>query len=770
MDKLLAKMEGVSRVEGFEIFTEIFTRCFEQRDMEISKYFEEFLAKWTEFLSFEQKPNKQVRNIISANFELFFRFVRASNNIDWFIKYLPIFLENEKYLTGYFYLANIYDYFGYLMWLKHDIESGIKYLSKSLDIANKHCNPDEIPGRYTNLGYLYEVIGDLEKAEYYYNEGLDFALHYNSISALKLAYNAMGRLYIGKNLYEKAIAFLEDSISLYDREQDIDRVAVVNNLAMCYRTINDNNKAKELYESIDKEWILQRDPELYYAVQTNLGNLLVVFSKNKEAEEKFLRSLDYAKKVKAQDQIISLYISLGDLYSRTDRTEEGIELLDKALELSNLLKNHRTLKSIYLKFAEIYIELKRYNDALSCLEELMDIAKSVKNDLLKSKTLRKQATCYAKIGNYKKAYSCLDKFEKLQAHITDQERETIRKEKLQLIGNSTRKHFIFQGTNSLISRELSAKIGVNLLGTDPAMHKLISKVLLASTNCDASILIRGESGTGKDVIARIIHYSSSRQNYPFIPVNSGSFSAGIVNSALFGHKKGAFTGAVTDHIGYFEAAKRGTVFLDEIGEMPQDIQIALLRVLEEKKVTPVGSNKQVPVDFRLISATNIDVEKEINKKKIRLDFLNRINTLEIHVPSLRERRDDIPILIDAFLEEISMRLKIEKPKVSIAALKHIMDYDFPGNVRELKNMIEKIVLFNTTKEISLDDVQQLTIDTNSHNTAGAFSTSLNLDTLEKQAISNAMKQADCVKKDAAILLGISPYSLLRRIKKYDLSL
>jgi len=241
MEELLDGVEGASRLEQFEIFKEIFTRCFEEKNMEIDKYFQQFMVKWDEFLKFEQKPSKDVRAIISANFELFFRFVRASNNLDWFNQYLPVFLANEKYLTDYFYLANIYDYFGYLMWLKQDIDTGVSYLSKSLDIANKYCKPDELPGRYTNLGYLYEVVGNLDKAEYYYYEGLDFALRYNSINSLKLAYNAIGRLYISRNLYEKAIEYLEDSLSLYDREQDIDRIAVINNLALCYRSIDIRN-------------------------------------------------------------------------------------------------------------------------------------------------------------------------------------------------------------------------------------------------------------------------------------------------------------------------------------------------------------------------------------------------------------------------------------------------------------------------------------------------------------------------------------------------
>ncbi len=768
MTELLRKIDDASRLEQFEIYLEIFTKCFNQRDMKIFTYFDEFLLKWQEFLSFEKKPNKQVRNLISKDFELFFRFIRASNNLDAFNKFLPVFLDNEKYLSNYFYLANIYDYFGYLMWLKHDIKAGVDYLLKALDIANKHCKPNELPGRYTNLGYLYEVVGDLSKAEYYYNEGLDFALKFNSINALKLAYNAMGRLYIGKNLFDKAIEYFEDSLSLYDREKDVDKVTVINNLAMCYRAIDDNKRAKTLYESLDKEWLLQKDPELYFSVQTNLGNILSTYKDFKQAEEKFLKSLDFAEKVKALDQVISIYISLGNLYNSTDRKEQGIEILEKALHLSIESKNHRKLKSIYADFADIYIEQNEYELALSYIEKLIEIAEEVNNSAFQIETLKKQAFCYEKLKDYKKACTCYNKLYKMQAQVEEEKKAKMRKDELKLVGKSKRKHFIFQGNDSLISRELSAKIGTNLIGKDPAMQTLINKVLLASSNCDASILIRGESGTGKDIIARIIHYSSLRKEHPFIAVNSGSFSPGIVNSALFGHKKGAFTGAVTDHVGYFEAAKGGTIFMDEIGEMPQDIQIALLRVLEDKKVLPIGSTKAIPVNFRLISATNVDINEEVKQGKLRLDFLNRINTVEINVPALRERKDDIPVLVEAFLDEISLKMKIKKPKFSISALRTLMSYDFPGNVRELRNMIENLMIFNDKKEITPDDIYNLSLKLHTSIDASNNLPTLNLEVLEKNAIIRAMKDSNNVKTSAAKLLGITPYALHRRIVKYGL--
>ncbi|MEA1973604.1 MAG: sigma 54-interacting transcriptional regulator, partial [Candidatus Cloacimonadota bacterium] len=235
-------------------------------------------------------------------------------------------------------------------------------------------------------------------------------------------------------------------------------------------------------------------------------------------------------------------------------------------------------------------------------------------------------------------------------------------------------------------------------------------------------------------------------------------------SALFGHRKGAFTGASYDHIGYFEEAHNGTIFLDEISEMPADIQANLLRILENKVVKRLGDNKNRKTDFRLVSATNKDIYSLIEKNKFRFDLFNRINTVEIHIPPLRDRKEDIPLLIEYFFNVISHKLQKKQPVISQIAINMLCDYDFPGNIRELKNIVERLILFSKNGKINKEDVYFLNSG-HSEEIQSKNLVNLNLATNEKQLIMEALKRTGNVQIEAAKLLGIPAYTLNRRLKK-----
>lgn len=211
---------------------------------------------------------------------------------------------------------------------------------------------------------------------------------------------------------------------------------------------------------------------------------------------------------------------------------------------------------------------------------------------------------------------------------------------------------------------------------------------------DISVLLRGESGTGKEVIAREIYRYSTLFNKSFIAVNCGAITPDLIDSALFGHEKGAFTGAINTHIGFFEQAKEGTLFLDEVAELPLNAQVRLLRVLQEKKICRVGSNKEIPVNFRLITATHRPLEKMIKLGKFREDLYYRINAVSLTIPPLRERKEDIPLFIQYFWEQAMKKYKINLPVIPEEEIQKLMDYNFPGNVRELQNMIMKEALLS----------------------------------------------------------------------------
>ncbi len=315
-----------------------------------------------------------------------------------------------------------------------------------------------------------------------------------------------------------------------------------------------------------------------------------------------------------------------------------------------------------------------------------------------------------------------------------------------------------------------------LIGVSYAMQRLY-RAIESVARGDATVLITGESGVGKELVARAIHRRSLRRKNPFIALNCGSIPAGLLESELFGHEKGAFTGADRRRAGCCEAAHTGTLFLDEICEMSPELQVKLLRFLEEKKFRPLGGNRLVEVDTRVISATNRDPLEEVKRGGLREDLYYRIAVIPIEVPPLRERKDDIPILAMKFLEEFSVKYDKYFYDFSAEAMEKFLAYPWPGNVRELKNTVEQIVALNTASRV----VERFLPDRMRHlpsrprirftdggNEGAGVGRILRLRDLEKQAILHAVKACHGNVSEAARRLGLGQATLYRKIKKYGL--
>ena len=286
---------------------------------------------------------------------------------------------------------------------------------------------------------------------------------------------------------------------------------------------------------------------------------------------------------------------------------------------------------------------------------------------------------------------------------------------------------------------------------------------------DSTVLIRGESGTGKDLVAKAIHTGSSRASGPFITINCAALPETLLESELFGYKKGAFTGAIKDKDGLFKMADRGTFFLDEVGNTSPAIQVKLLRVLEDKIITPVGDTKPIEVDVRLIAATNADLEQDVKAGKFRSDLFYRLNVIPLYIPGLRERTDDLPLLVNHFINKYCERNKVDLKTLSPAALEALNKYDWPGNVRELENCIERAVLFSRGKIIETDDFPAKVIEGKprtiiSENTPETPT----LESIEKAYIYFIMDKAKGKKTKAAKLLGIDNSTLYRKLERYKL--
>jgi two-component system response regulator HydG len=291
---------------------------------------------------------------------------------------------------------------------------------------------------------------------------------------------------------------------------------------------------------------------------------------------------------------------------------------------------------------------------------------------------------------------------------------------------------------------------------------------------DISVLIEGESGTGKELLARAIHENSRRRNRAFKPINCAGLTESLLESELFGHAKGAFTGAAADRKGLFEIADKGTLFLDEIGDMPLNMQAKLLRVLEDGIVTPVGSNKAIVVDVRVISATNHDLAKLVEKKQFRQDLYFRIKGVSITLPMLRERAEDIPVLIDYFLKESAAEIGSEVQGITDSALSILKGYDWPGNIRQLRNCIRTMVVMCDRGKLDVQDIppeihqpRQLAAGEQGSRAAVDLA-GMALNELEKQAIIDTLAKTKNNREKAAKILGIGERTLYRKIKEYNL--
>ncbi len=321
-----------------------------------------------------------------------------------------------------------------------------------------------------------------------------------------------------------------------------------------------------------------------------------------------------------------------------------------------------------------------------------------------------------------------------------------------------------------------------LLGDTAVIQSLRGKIAKLARS-QAPVYISGESGTGKELVARLIHELSTRAQYPFIPVNCGAIPAELVESELFGHQKGAFTGAVSDKEGLFQAAQGGTLFLDEVADLPLMMQVKLLRAIQEKAIRPVGGQKEVNVDVRILSATHKDLAAHVKKGQFREDLYYRLNVIEITVPPLRERRDDIPLLADHILQRIADKSAISKPKLSDAAMEALQDYPFPGNVRELENILERAVTWADTDLITAEDLMlpetvpsleaqhvvseqaQSAVKTTAQTVTNLES---QLEQQERELIMQALEATRWNKTAAARKLGITFRALRYKIKKLNL--
>ena len=345
-------------------------------------------------------------------------------------------------------------------------------------------------------------------------------------------------------------------------------------------------------------------------------------------------------------------------------------------------------------------------------------------------------------------------------------REKVRK----AIGNQSlrRQNVALQRQNVSLQKQIDKKFGFsNIIGNSEQMSRIFDQLALVAPT-KANVLICGETGVGKDLIAYATHNNSDRKNKPFIPINCAAISSELLASELFGHERGAFTGAFRQRQGAFELANEGTLLLDEVSEMSPENQAKFLRVIEDQQFMRIGGMTSIKVDVRIISTTNRDLPKEVESKKFREDLYYRLKVVTITVPPLRERVSDIPLLANAFLKEFGEENNKDIIQIDREAMERLMSYDWPGNVRELKNIIESMVVMSTSAKIEVADLPANIRGAEAPQPASISQVGTSMKEVERDMIRKTLGDTNGNKRRAAEILGIGLRTLYRKIQKYDL--
>ncbi len=322
--------------------------------------------------------------------------------------------------------------------------------------------------------------------------------------------------------------------------------------------------------------------------------------------------------------------------------------------------------------------------------------------------------------------------------------------------------------NTILRKELQRDFSVNsIIGSSPAITQVFD-MIKAVADTDSTVLISGNSGTGKELVARALHFNSKRNSKRFVAVNCGAISDNLIESELFGHKKGAFTGAISDKEGFLKAAEGGTLFLDEISDLPLGLQVKLLRAIQEKEYTPVGTTISLPVDIRFVASTNTDLQQQIHDGKFREDLYYRLNVVDIHLPSLKERSEDIPLLADHFVDKYRTEMNKSIKGITSEAMRALMNHEWKGEIRELENVIERAVIFCNEDLISLNHLPSAFKSYSATDFADSGSLEESVRRFEREIITRTLEKNDFNKEKCAEALQVGLSTLYRKMKELEI--
>ena len=582
---------------------------------------------------------------------------------------------------------------------------------------------------------------------------------YTTVNAL----GSIASLYIDLAKWEATIKYYTQALEQAQAlSLHASQLSILNNLGSALCRIEDYFKAEQI---LQQGLALAREMghrQQIFLFTSNLGNLKIQESEYKEAIGYYDKCMSILENVPSKPPLlmIDLYNNYSMCYWKLGEKDRSLSYIDKAIAIARECEFDRYLIQIEVNKTNLLIDMGNYDDALTIIKQGIKYYKKAKDLHQLIWVHRLLSRIYFLKKDYKKSYETDRKLDK----ITDEYLAEIqRNEAVSSTNRIQVRDTLSQEEPDNGYRRSRILSSHGFIGVSKSSHAVVNSALLAAQHPNTSVLILGESGTGKEIIAQLIHKNSLRRNQAFVPVNVGAISTSLVESELFGHTKGAYTGAETSAKGFFIQADKGTLFLDEIGDMPFAIQCKLLRAIETKKIIPVGSSRETPFDSRIISATSQDIRAQLADNQFRLDLFHRLNTIEIVIPPLRERKDDIEPLLMHFVKQYSTELNKAIPDIDISLLEKLHDYSFPGNVRELKNIVERMYILSSNTRWDAE----LLCEVNPFSFSNErFSPKPEED--EEEAIVRALIRAQGKQKDAAQLLNMSEATLSRRIIKYKL--
>lgn len=507
-------------------------------------------------------------------------------------------------------------------------------------------------------------------------------------------------------------------------------------------------------------------PVFLVGLNFNYGLHHKVQGKLDDAIHYYLASLEQLSEVAIKIPLteFNIYNNLANALSENQDGEQALEYHYKAEALAKQMNNHALQMQSSNNIGLALIGLKRYDEAITYLKKPRQYYRKTKNWELLVKVLRTEAFMYQESKNYKKGFKTLCKLDeanmKLIAKVKSDQAVHYAKALDTVIHNAQglQKKFM------LAEQQLVRNIPNTFIGVSAASHKVVESAKLAALYPDTCVFIEGESGTGKEIVARMIHAHSSRSNQAYVTVNCASISPNLFESEFFGHIKGSFTGANQDKQGFFQLANNGTLFLDEISEMPMEFQAKLLRAIDTKTIIPVGKGKEERINCKIIAATNHNIHKLILEQRFRLDLYHRINTIEINIPALCDRMDDLPVLLDYFVKRFAEETKKPVPRISQAFIDRMSRHSFPGNVRELKNYVERLFVMHFKSVWDAEILDNISTFSNQR-PQSILDTSKTIKQIEADMIMDALSKCNGKQSEAAKLMNMTESTFSRKMKR-----